>query len=277
MPPKVSVLVPVHRGADALATSLRTILGQTFPDFEVIVAGDGADTEVERAALAPGDPRVRFVAFAKAPGYGYSNRRRAVGMASGSSIAYLAPDDLWAPDHLERLVDRAGKDRADLVFSRPVLVWSRGVLRPHYLPFDAFRAGTPPRILLACLSPSHVLHGREIHDRAGGWTDDVRRHGDVHLWLRMRSAGARIVYLREATAVRFPSYAFAGREGARRALQDAIAERLLSGALSLPDLRWPMPRRIAGWIEDVAVAGVSRGPRWAEALLRRLARSRVLS
>lgn len=275
--PRVSVVVPVNRGAEALKTSLQSILHQTYQDFEIFVAGDGADGAVERVALSAEDSRVRWFGFPKAPGFGYSNRGRAIGRTSGQLIAYLAPDDLWAPDHLERLVAILDRDRLDLVFSRPILVWADGALRPHYFPFDLARGGlAPPRFLIACVSPTHVLHTREIHDQVGGWTDDLPRHGDVDFWLRCRAAGARIGFLRDATAVRFPSYAFAAELKERHAtLQLRLAERLISGDLVLRNLRWSGPRRFAGWIEDALVAGPARGPAWVKALLQRAVGSRL--
>jgi glycosyltransferase involved in cell wall biosynthesis len=270
--PRVSVIIPLHDGVGLLRSSLRSVLRQTYDDLEVIVAGDGAGEEVRREALATGDPRVRWEGFPKAPGIGYSNRARAIALARGELIAYLAPDDLWAPRHLERLTRALDRDRLDFVFSKPVLVWGSGVPRPHYLPFDWGRGGpSPPRFLLACLSPTQVLHSREIHDRAGGWADGLLRHGDVDLWLRCRGAGARIGFLREATVIRFPSYVFAsGPEGTADAIHARFAEDLHSGRLVLDDLRWPIGRRALGWAEDIAVVGRARGPRWARMLLRRM-------
>ena len=271
--PTVSVIVPVHEGADLLRVSLRSILRQTYDDFEVIVAGDGAGDDVRREALATGDPRVRWEGFPKAPGIGYSNRARAIGLAKGERIAYLAPDDLWAPRHLERLTRELDRDRLDLVFSKPVLVWASGVPRPHYLPFDWGRGGpSPSRFRLTCLSPTQVLHTREIHERAGGWADRLPRHGDVDLWLRCRAAGARIGFLREPTIMRFPSYIFAAAPGGSAPLQARFAAELDSGRLALDDLRWSIPRRALGWAQDVVVVGRSRGPRWARMLLRRTGR-----
>lgn len=272
--PRVSVIVPIHTGIDFLRSSLRSILHQTYEDFEVIVSGDGAGEEVRREALDTGDPRVRFVGFPKGPGYGYSNRARAVARAEGALIAYLAPDDLWAPRHLERLIGMSEREGLDFVFSKPVLVWAPGTPRPHYAPFDRARGGADPsRFLLACLSQTQVVHARELHDRAGGWRDDLTRHGDVDLWLRCRTAGARIGYLSEPTVLRFPSYVFAAEPaGHVAALHARFAGELISGSLVLDDLRWPLARRVRGWVEDVVVVGASRGPRWARTLLARVGR-----
>ena len=267
------MIIPLHQGAEFLRSSLGSVLRQTFEDFEVVVAGDGAGEEVRREALATGDPRVRWEGFPKAPGLGYSNRARAIGRAKGSLIAYLAPDDLWAPQHLERLTRALDRDRLDFVFSRPVLVWGSGIPRPHYLPFDWARGGlTPPRLLLTCVSPTQVLHSREIHDRAGGWTDGLPRHGDVDLWLRCRAVGARVGFVREPTVLRLPSYAFKTEPPGRAAAAHAVRRRTGRDGAVLDDLRWSIARRALGWAEDVVVVGLSRGPRWAKMLLRRSGR-----
>ncbi len=275
-PPRISVIVPVHSGVELLPAALRSILRQTYADFEVVVAGDGAAGPVGRAALSTGDPRVRWEGFAKAPGFGYSNRARAIARSGGELIAYLSPDDLWAPDHLDSLVGELDRRRADLVFSRPVLVWADGRPRPHFLPFDLIRGGeAPPGWLLACVSPTQVLHTRIAHARAGGWRDGLRFHGDVDLWLRCRRAGARISFLRKGTVVRFPSYAFKKvPEETRAALHSRYESELASGKLAIPDLRWPVSKRILGWMEDVRVVGMRRGPKWGRALLSRLATQR---
>ena len=272
--PRVSVVVPVHDGLEFLRSSLLSILRQTYEDFEVLVSGDGAGEDVRREALATGDPRVRWEGFPKAPGLGYSNRARAIGRARGSLIAYLAPDDLWAPRHLERLVRALDRDALDFVFSKPVLVWTSGIPRPHYLPFDWARGGLgPSRFLLACVSPSQVLHSKEIHDRAGGWTDALPRHGDVDLWLRCRKAAARVGFHSTPTVVRFPSYVFGRERAALAAASHArIAAELGSGRLVLDALRWSLARRTAGWMEDVAVVGRARGLRWAKMLFRGMRR-----
>ncbi len=61
--PRVSVVVPAYNAADYLDHALESALGQTMPDFEVIVVDDasGDDTyEVARRAAAR-DTRVRVL------------------------------------------------------------------------------------------------------------------------------------------------------------------------------------------------------------------------
>jgi len=270
--PQVTVIVPIHTGEDLLPAALRSILAQTLPEIEVIVAGDGAGTSVARAVAAARDPRLRFLPMPKAPGFGYSNRARAIAAAHSDRIAYLAPDDLWAPDHLSRLVGEQEREKYDLVFSRPVLVWGNGRPRPGYLPFDIAPGGRQlTGALLRFVSPSQTLHTREIHERSGGWNDWRKRHGDVDFWRRCRVVGARIGYLRHPTAVRFPSYAFR-TESARGFLVDLrerLADDLIAGRLDLARPSAPPLVRIAAWLEDLVVVGRARGPGWFGSLFRR--------
>ena len=40
--PKISVLIPVHNGADTLAETVASILNQTFADFELLLFDDAS-------------------------------------------------------------------------------------------------------------------------------------------------------------------------------------------------------------------------------------------
>lgn len=271
--PRVTVLMPVHNQAAHLRTSLRCVLAQRFGDLEVIVCGDGCTDESERVVVEADDARVRWAGFPKAPGYGYDNRDRALALARGTLVAYLAPDDLWTPDHLSVLVAALEDERADFVFARPVNADARRRLRRHYLPFDLLASGEQPPVgpRLYALSPSQVLHRRALLARAGGWTTPVLRHGDVDLWLRFRAAGARMRYVPRATVVRLPGRDFRGVETERAAaLHAQLARALIDGTIDLSGARSSLPRRALGWAEDLFAVGRTQGP----SMLRMLATRR---
>ena len=60
--PRITVGVPVYKGADHIAKALDCLQRQTFRDFEVIISVDGGDAETA-AACRPflADPRFRMV------------------------------------------------------------------------------------------------------------------------------------------------------------------------------------------------------------------------
>jgi glycosyltransferase involved in cell wall biosynthesis len=59
--PAVSVLVAVHNGAPYLRPALRSVLGQTVSDLELVVVDDGSTDETPDVLDAIGDARLRVV------------------------------------------------------------------------------------------------------------------------------------------------------------------------------------------------------------------------
>ncbi len=272
MTPRVTVVIPIHDQAFLLPACLRTVLAQEMREIEVLVVGDGCTDDSESAALAAGDRRLRWLGLPKAPGYGYANRARAIAEARGEWIAYLAPDDLWARDHLGGLLAALEAARCDMAFARPVIAGAAGTLSPHYLPFDVLASGPRPPIgaRLAFVSPSQIVQRRELVERAGNWDGRRLEHGDIDLWRRCRRAGGRLLYVPRPSVVRFPSYAFRASGRDRLAtLHASVAEQLVSGQLDLAGLRWPWPHRAFGWLRDAAVVSVARGPGFVRSLLKR--------
>ena len=81
---RVSVIIPVHDGAALIAQTIRSVLNQTRPPDEIVVADDGStDASAEIAAAiwraGAGDPRPlrRRVRGADSPGSEKADGRRA--------------------------------------------------------------------------------------------------------------------------------------------------------------------------------------------------------
>ncbi len=103
--PLVSVLMPTFRQAPFLPRALRSLLDQQLPDWELLVVDD-ASPDGTPAALAPflRDPRIRALRLERNVGTGAA-LNLATSLARGRYIAYLPSDDVFFPDHLQRLVD----------------------------------------------------------------------------------------------------------------------------------------------------------------------------
>ncbi|MEI2699831.1 MAG: glycosyltransferase [Microthrixaceae bacterium] len=100
---RVSVVVPCHNSLDWLPSTVESVLGQSFTDFEVVLVDDGGDDDLTGWVSNLGDDRVRSVR--QANGGVASARNRGIAESSGELIALLDSDDLWEPWTLESLVD----------------------------------------------------------------------------------------------------------------------------------------------------------------------------
>ena len=114
--PKVSVVIPVYNTEAYVEQTLRSIMGQTLRDIELIVINDGS-TDGSLSALeliATGDRRIRLYTQ---PNKGLSETRNAgIDRARGEFIYFMDSDDLLEPDALERCYERCQSDRLDFVF-----------------------------------------------------------------------------------------------------------------------------------------------------------------
>jgi glycosyltransferase involved in cell wall biosynthesis len=118
--PLVSVLMASYNAAEWIGESIESVLGQTYPHVELVVADDASTDETPAivSRYAGRDARVRLVAAQERAG---PTRRRndALDAARGSLLGWLDHDDVWLPTKLEQQVPVLA-DRPDvgLVYGR---------------------------------------------------------------------------------------------------------------------------------------------------------------
>ena len=202
-----SILLPTHARADVLGLAIRSALVQTMPDFELLVVCDGCD-EATREVLD--DDRLQVFDLPKAPGFGWANRNTVLRQADGDLIANLADDDLWLPDHLERLMDAFDSESVEWAYSRPLWMADDGVAVPATV--DLRR----PDHLASFMEVGNsipapcIVHRRSALERYGYWPDRLWRGEplstvDWELWRNMLrpSGGRNLALIPEPTAIHF--------------------------------------------------------------------------
>lgn len=104
--PRVRVILPTYNRAELVSEAISSALGQTFHDFEILVADDGSTDHTAQVLdkLAVRDSRVRPL---RVPHGGAAAARNAAIRAAGDYefVAFLDSDDIWVPDHLQECVE----------------------------------------------------------------------------------------------------------------------------------------------------------------------------
>jgi glycosyltransferase involved in cell wall biosynthesis len=103
--PRVSIGLPVYNGEEFLDEALRSLLAQTYRDFEIIISDNGstdATEEICRRSMAL-DNRIRYYREPNNQGAAW-NYNRVVQLATGEYFKWAAHDDLITPDYLEKTV-----------------------------------------------------------------------------------------------------------------------------------------------------------------------------
>mgnify|MGYP000380025150 CR=1 FL=1 len=115
-PPRVSVVVPIHDTERYVEKCLRSIMAQTFRDFEIVCVDDcspdGSTAIVER--LMAEDPRIRLIRHDRNRGLGGA-RNTGIAAARAAYIASVDSDDHIARDMLQKLWDGGAAEGADIV------------------------------------------------------------------------------------------------------------------------------------------------------------------
>ena len=100
--PAVSVVIPLYNTERYIAESVRSVLAQTFKDFELIVIDDGSGDKGPAIAREFADPRIRVITQ---DNRGLAGARNSgIRAAKAPIVGLLDADDVWHPEKLARHV-----------------------------------------------------------------------------------------------------------------------------------------------------------------------------
>jgi hypothetical protein len=199
MIPAVSVVLPVHNGMPYVGACVRSLLAQTFTDFELVIGDDGSSdgTSEAVAALAGEDRRIRLLRRERASGLA-SSANWVVANSVAPLVAIAHADDLSAPTRLEREVAvLAAAPEVDLVGS----LWN-GIDEEgrQVRPGDWWRLRRLSRF--APFSHSSIMFRRAAFDRAGGYRAQAEYWEDLDLYYRIARNGRVVVIPEVLSTVR---------------------------------------------------------------------------
>jgi glycosyltransferase involved in cell wall biosynthesis len=196
--PSVSVCIPVYRGEQFLAETIRSVLDQTYRDFELVVLDNASPDDSGRIARSFGDPRIRVetnLTTLPQP----ENWREAVRLCGAPLIKLVCADDLLHPRCLEYQVGPMEADpglavvaarrhmideRSRVLVPRRGLTGLTGVRSSVEVARHVVRSGANP-----IGEPGGVLFRRAHYFAVGGWRPDHRFVMDLDLWIRLLQHG----------------------------------------------------------------------------------------
>src|SRR5258706_12871840 len=197
--PRVSVIIPTYNRSNVLRHAIASVLAQSFADFELLVVGDGCTDDSAEVVAGFADARVRWINLPANSGHQSGPNNEGLTQARGELIAYLGHDDLWLPHHLATLV--AGIDAgADLVASLNELIGPEGSFIDIAPPEPVYHPGMS-------VTPSALIHRRQVTERIGRWRDyrEIVLDPEADLCQRAVAAGFALVILPRLTGIKFPA------------------------------------------------------------------------
>jgi len=184
--PSISVVMPVRNGARWLNDAIKSVVVQTFHDFELLIIDDGSTDETPKILeeWLTRDGRIRVLRQDELGLVAALNR--GLDEARGPLLARLDADDCAAAARFERQI-RVLEDNPSigLIGSWAARIdaygRNRGYLRPETRPekiADMLTRANP-------LIHSTVMFRTEVARRLGGYRAALEAAEDYDLWLRM--------------------------------------------------------------------------------------------
>lgn len=202
--PLFSVVIPLYNKEDTILRTLRSIVGQTFSDYEVIVVDDGSKDH-GASVVETFSRKTTGIRLVKEQNSGVSvARNRGVREAKGRYIAFLDADDEWKRGFLEECSKILRQHPNAMVFGTnyenvtPGRI-VKGIESSRIDCVDFFREW-PYR------SPVHtssLVIAKDAFWAAGGFNEDVGFYEDAELLFKL--AMSHCFYVSRKSLVKYNS------------------------------------------------------------------------
>lgn len=195
MKPKVSVVMSTYnRAADFLPKAIKSVINQSFTDWELIVVDDCSTDKTGRVVASFRDKRIKYTKLDE--NFGSDTRPKNVGtmMARGEYIAFLDDDVKYRKHTLRTFVNYLdAHPETDVVYGDMWILPNMEAGIAH--DFDAQFL-----LLRNYIDTSSAMMRREAIFDVGGWDETLKKFVDWNLWVRMTKAGKKFH--------RIPKYTF---------------------------------------------------------------------
>ena len=202
----VSVIMPSFNGAAHLATSIDSILNQTYHNIELLITDDHSDDEETLGILrkySEQDSRVDVLYLESNHGPGYA-RNKSIERAKGRYIAFCDSDDRWFPEKLEKQIAYMKEQDCALCYTSYIICNAqneeRGIVyAPSHITFNQLKRDNKIGCLTAVYDTQKL--GRKYYMPA------IRKRQDWGLFLTI------LRDCHEAKALREPQAYYRDRRG----------------------------------------------------------------
>ncbi len=179
---KISIVTPTFNSSKFIAETLKSILSQSYKDFEVLVVDDCSTDNTVEIVKSFNDKRIRIFVNDVNKGAAFS-RNVALKNAKGEYIAFVDGDDLWEKDKLKKQISFMEENHISFSCTNYEEIDENGVLNGYCIT-------APKRIkhkdflridYVGCLT---VMYKKEVFPDLQ-IPFDIYKRNDYALWLKL--------------------------------------------------------------------------------------------
>jgi glycosyltransferase involved in cell wall biosynthesis len=168
--------------APYISQAIKSILNQTYKNFEFLIIDDGSTDNTENLANNFSDSRIRYIkqkhlGRTKALNFGLKE-------AKYDWIALIDSDDIWYPRKIEIQLKQAPLNKNDILLSHAI--YFKGEKIKYSLPVPSDRNILKKKFALhGHICNSSVIYNRMAILEIGGYNEELSNSEDYDLWLRI--------------------------------------------------------------------------------------------
>lgn len=200
----ISIIIPTFNRPKHLERLLKSILSQTYLDYEVIVVNDASQNLSEYEMVInkykPLFNEFRYFINDKNRGAPFS-RNKGIDVSKYDLIAFVDDDDLWLENKIKDQIDLflESKGEVDLIYCWVDAIDQDDRIKHQYR--SEIEGNPKKEILTECFIPSpSVIVKKEFIVKAGMFDENLPSCQDWDLWVRIIFAGARCKGVRQVNA-----------------------------------------------------------------------------
>lgn len=181
--PLVSIILPTYKRAHVLPLAIRSVLDQTYQNWELVVVSDNSPDHTEEVVKSFDDPRIRY--YRNDPNLKLPRTlNRGFSLARGEYLTWTSDDNMLAPEAIARMVETLQAGDADFVFADYYEFADTDAegqptdLKPVRLPDEPDMA--KGNSIGACF-----MYTRRVYERIGDYDPELFLNEDYDYWMRI--------------------------------------------------------------------------------------------
>jgi glycosyltransferase involved in cell wall biosynthesis len=186
--PFFSVIIPVYNKEKFIENTIKSVLQQSFVDFELLLINDGSTDESVNKIENFTDDRISF--YTKENGGASSARNFGLEKAKATYITFLDADDYWYPDFLQEMATSIEAFPNHKIFSAAIEVETEKVVFPSQYSVkksnereivDYFVASMKTTIICTSCAAFH----KSVFEKVGRFDTEIKSGQDTDMWIRL--------------------------------------------------------------------------------------------
>lgn len=182
-PGRISVIIPTYNRGAVLERAIKSVLNQSYCNFEIIVVDDGSTDNTHRILEKYGR-QIRY--FSQLHGGVSSCRNFGLEKSEGTWVAFLDSDDYWLPEKLERQIQFVQQHPEFLIVQTDEKWIRHGKFVNPMKKHRKYGGWIFKQCLPLCIvSPSAVMVHQRVFNDVGVFDENLPVCEDYDLWLRV--------------------------------------------------------------------------------------------